>query len=113
MKMYMFKCFDSTALDCDVFLYFEFGATELNSMFKPIPCHCRATCGSNSFEFDTAVARNLKQALYAIFLKISCSNGIPTVIRFATTFNALLCSLELAFYMQVCLYITFKKPHDH
>ena len=56
MKMYMFKCFDSTALDCDVFLYFEFGATELNSTFKPIPCHCRATCRSNSFEFDTAVA---------------------------------------------------------
>ena len=70
----MFKCFDSTALDCDIFLYFEFGVTELNSMFKPIPCHCRATCGSNSFvifEFDTTVARNLKQALYAIFLKIS------------------------------------------
>ena len=71
MKMYMFKCFDYTALDCDVFLYFEFGATELNSTFKPIPCHCRATCESNSFEFDMAVVQNLKQALYAIFLKIS------------------------------------------
>ena len=45
MKMYMFKCFDSTALDCDVFLYFEFGATELNSTFKtnplPLPCNFR------------------------------------------------------------------------
>ena len=68
----MFKCFDSTALDCDIFLYFEFGATELNSMFKtnplPLPCNFRIKF---IIDFDTAVARHLKQALYAIFLKIS------------------------------------------
>jgi len=63
MKMYMFKCFDSTATDCDVFLYFEFGATELNSTFETTPCYCRATAGSNSYEFDTAVAARLKRAL--------------------------------------------------
>ena len=82
---------------------------------KPIPCHCHATCGSNSFEFDTAVAQHLKQALYAIFRTISWSNGIPTVIRFANNinFNTLLSSLELAFYTQVCLYLAFKKLHDH
>ena len=30
-----------------------------------------------------------------------------------TTFNTLLSSLELAFYTQVCLYLAFKKLHDH
>ena len=56
----MFKCFDSTVTDCDVFLYFEFGATELNSTFETTPCYWRATAGSNSYEFaDTVVAGRL------------------------------------------------------
>ena len=64
MKMYMFKCFDSTVTDCDVFLYFEFGATESNSSFETTPCYWRATAGSNSFEFDRAVERrHLKRAI--------------------------------------------------
>ena len=63
MKIYMFKCFDFTVTDCDVFLYFEFGATELNSTFETTPCYWRATAGSNSYELDTAVAGRLKRAL--------------------------------------------------
>ena len=48
------------------FVYFEFGATELNSTLETtpvlLPCNCRATAGLNSFDFDTAVARRLKRA---------------------------------------------------
>ena len=32
---------------------------------KPLPCHRRATAKPNSFEFGTAVARRLEQALFA------------------------------------------------
>ena len=42
-KMYLFKCFDSTALDRNVFLYFEFCVSELNSVFETthllMPCN--------------------------------------------------------------------------
>ena len=72
----MFKCFDSTAPDCDAFFYFEFGATELNSTFEttPISCYCRATAELNALEFDTAVARRLRRALKSVKL----SSGLKT-----------------------------------
>ena len=53
-----FKCFHSTAPDCDVFFILN-----LVRRLKPLPCYCRATARSNSFEFDTAVARRLKRVL--------------------------------------------------
>ena len=35
---------------------------------KPLPCHRRATAKPNSFEFGTAVARRLEQALVTTLL---------------------------------------------
>ena len=82
----MFKCFDSTALDGNVFLYFEFGATELNSMFKtnplPLPCNFRIkfipVCHHSSTTFETGLICNFSED-FMIKWNI--------VIRFATTFK--------------------------
>ena len=40
-----------------------FGSTVEVRRLKPLPCYRRATDGPNSFEFGTAVARRLEQAL--------------------------------------------------
>ena len=48
------------------FLYFEFGATGLNSTFETTAVLLPCDFGSNSFEFDTGVAPRLKRAWWII-----------------------------------------------
>ena len=74
----MFKCFDFTVTDCDVFLYFEFGATELNSTFETTPCYWRATAGSNSYEFDTAILSGTSETGFRNFSHFPSLPSFPT-----------------------------------
>ena len=42
---------------------------------KPLPCYRRATAEPNSFEFGTAVARRLEQALVTASSALDCNHS--------------------------------------